>query len=67
MGKDKGGLGIRNLTLMNRALLGKWAWKFAIEDNSAWKRIISLKYVIEEGDGSQAFQEAIMELVFGKP
>ena len=47
--KEKGGLGIRNLILMNRDLLGKWAWRFAKKDNSAWKNVISLKYGTEEG------------------
>ena len=42
--KVKGGLGIRCLALMNEALLGKWAWRFAKEENSAWKSVIRLKY-----------------------
>ena len=32
--KEKGGLGIQSLTTMNKALLGKWGWRFAVEDNS---------------------------------
>ena len=34
LGKEKGGLGIRRLDLLNRALLGKWAWRFLVEENS---------------------------------
>ena len=50
LSKAKGGLGIRSLVLMNKALLSKWAWRFGEEDdNSAWKNVISLKYGIEEG------------------
>ena len=49
MSKDKGGLGIRGLLNLNRALLGKWNWRFAIEDNTLWKDIIRLKYGAEEG------------------
>ena len=29
--KGKGGLGIKSLTLMKEALLGKWAWRFVEE------------------------------------
>ena len=48
-GKEKGGLGVRRLYLLNRALLGKWAWRFAVEDNSIWKSCINSKYGTEEG------------------
>ena len=47
--KEKGGLGIRNLTNFNRALLGKWCWRFSTEDNSMWRGVIILKYGLEEG------------------
>ena len=35
MSKVKGGLDIRSLAPMNEALLGKWAWRFVEEENSA--------------------------------
>ncbi|KAL6331568.1 hypothetical protein AAG906_011508 [Vitis piasezkii] len=41
--KKKGGLGIRNLSILNRALLCKWSWRFAVERESFWKLIISRK------------------------
>ena len=32
--KEKGGLGIRNLHVLNRALLRKWAWRFATNERA---------------------------------
>ncbi|RVW54505.1 Magnesium/proton exchanger 1 [Vitis vinifera] len=49
--KRKGGLGVRNLSLMNNALLCKWNWRFANEREALWRSVISLKYGIEEGAG----------------
>ncbi|RVW14439.1 hypothetical protein CK203_090793 [Vitis vinifera] len=43
------GFGIRSLAALNKALLGKWNWKFAIEKNSLWKQVIIDKYGEEEG------------------
>ena len=45
----KGGLGICSLLNFNKALLGKWNWRFAMEENSVWRNIISLKYGMGDG------------------
>ena len=50
LGKDKGGLGIRRLNLLNRALLGKWTLRFAMEESSTWKSCISAKYGSRDRD-----------------
>ena len=47
--KKKGGLGVRNLALMNKVLLSKWNWCFTIESEALWKQVISHKYGVEEG------------------
>ena len=47
--KMKGGLSVRNLALMNIALLSKWNWRFANEIEALWKQVISHKYSEEEG------------------
>ena len=47
--KRKGGLGIRKLSNLNKALLGKWNWRFSMEEKAVWRSIISLKYGMEDG------------------
>ncbi|XP_039058529.1 uncharacterized protein LOC120202126 [Hibiscus syriacus] len=42
--KELGGLIISDLKLRNRALLGKWVWKFGSEKDSWWKTMICSKY-----------------------
>ena len=40
--KDKkhGGLGLRHLEGLNQALLGTWLWRFSLERESFWRRVI---------------------------
>ena len=47
--KEKGRQGIQSLATLNKAFLGKRALRFAVEDNPMWKKVITLKYQIEEG------------------
>ena len=39
-----GGLAMKNLRLYNKALLGKWLWRFGKERRALWRRLIDLKY-----------------------
>ncbi|RVW50222.1 Threonine--tRNA ligase, mitochondrial 1 [Vitis vinifera] len=47
--KSKGGLGVRRLSILNRALLCKWNWRFANERDKLWRCVISRKFGEEEG------------------
>ncbi|RVW39226.1 putative ribonuclease H protein [Vitis vinifera] len=46
--REKGGLGIRKIDSLNKALLGKWLWRFAVEKDNLWRLMIGVKYGQEE-------------------
>ena len=46
------GLGIRKLTTFNKALLGKWLWRFGKEENRLWRRVVASKFGEEWGGGT---------------
>ena len=39
-----GSLGMRRLGTFNKALLGKWIWRFTKEIDRLWRRVIVAKY-----------------------
>ena len=41
---SSGGLGIRKISLFNIALLRKGLWRFGIEKDALWRKVIELKY-----------------------
>ncbi|GFS45225.1 hypothetical protein Acr_00g0094990 [Actinidia rufa] len=47
--KKGAGLGIRDLVLFNKALLGNWIWRFALGEDKLWCRVIKGKYGILRG------------------
>ena len=49
--KDKryGGLGLRHMKDFNKALLGKWLWRFPLERGSFWRKVIVGKFGEKEG------------------
>ena len=46
--KEKGGLGLRKLACLNKALLGKWIWRFARAKEDLWKKVLEAKYGQED-------------------
>ena len=48
--KKEGGLGVRDLSILNRALLSKWILLFTNERNSLWRKVICWKFGGDRGD-----------------
>jgi hypothetical protein len=50
--KERGGLGIRNLRLVNISLLAKWRWRLLLSSNDLWAQTLISKYGREGGSNS---------------
>jgi hypothetical protein len=46
---NHGGLGVRKIAVFNKALLGKWLWRFGLEESRLWRRVIASKYGVNFG------------------
>jgi hypothetical protein len=42
--KKEGGLGVKDLRLMNASLLSKWRWKLLLDGDDMWTKVILAKY-----------------------
>ena len=42
--KENGGLGLRKLAMLNKALLGNRIWRYACDKDNLWKQVIMVKY-----------------------
>lgn len=49
-GTNSGGLGIRDISYMNDALLMKWWWRYGTEKEALWRQVIKAKY--DKGDSN---------------
>jgi hypothetical protein len=52
--KREGGLGIRDLRLINLSLLAKWRWNILSNDREVWKDVIFTKYGLSNQGNLQA-------------
>ena len=62
----KGGLGITKLTTFNKALLEKWLWRFGIEENRLWRRVVVLKFGEEWVGGPLSWEGVFTGMVCGE-
>ena len=46
---DREGLGIRMFVPLNRALLGKWLWRFEVEENRLWRQVMLARHRVVGG------------------
>lgn len=42
--KKRAALGVRNLKLHNKSLLLKWLWRYNLEGEEIWKKLINVVY-----------------------
>ena len=61
-----GGLGVRKLNTSNKALLGKWQWRFGVEETQLWRQVVALKFGEEWGDGPPSWVRVYMGVVYGE-
>ena len=62
---ENGGLGVRKLTTFNKALLGKWLWRFGVEETRLWRRVVALKFGEEWGGGGRGWTTKLERGVYG--
>ncbi|CAN1782834.1 Putative ribonuclease H protein At1g65750 [Linum perenne] len=55
--RANGGLGVQDLKILNTALLGKWAWRFATERNAWWRTLLVVKCGLGRSDWQSSWNE----------
>ena len=51
--KENGGLGVGSIQALNKALLYKWKWRFGINHNALWCKVIKACHGNDGGVGSR--------------
>ena len=64
--KKVGDWGVRGLHKLNKALLGKWIWRFANERNSLWREAIRREFGEMRGDGVRGSVGIVLGQACGK-
>ncbi|PWA65580.1 hypothetical protein CTI12_AA332140 [Artemisia annua] len=47
--RDFGGLGVGSIRSKNLSLLGKWRWRFLMEKEAIWRKVISKFHGVDGG------------------
>lgn len=60
------GFYIWDLVIFSKSLLGKWLWRYALEKDALWRRVVDTKYGSMWGDGALTVCKGHMGCAFGR-
>ncbi|KAK1256826.1 hypothetical protein QJS04_geneDACA024624 [Acorus gramineus] len=63
--KRLGGLGVRSIVQMNKALLGKWVWKSVADPKAMWVKVFSTIYTTPAGSHFPSIERSSSQLFKG--